>query len=745
MLATMPFRLALIGAGRAGETLHLPAALASELVQVAAIVDPDAKRAAALARTFGFQCEVAKEIVDVQGPIDGAIIAVPNNVHRAIAVACAERGIHCLIEKPLASSIEDAEAICRLATRLKVTIAVGYSTRFHNEVVLLKQLLDADYFGRIHRFHFQHGNTGGWSPVSGYNLDRAAAGGGVLVVDGTHVVDRMLYWFGYPDDCEMLDDATGGPEAHCLVTLRYRRPDQSFEGTIRLSKIFNLSPGLVIDTEKGQVSLGLGSTPLLFYPHENPELELVLRQHGRSFFPPGVNNFQLQLEDFVAACREERAPLVDAPQGLLSVRLLSELYSRRKPFNEPWCRRPEPRQDQDSVSVGPRTEAIRVAIFGASGFVGATVVERLLQQQIPFTAAVHSTGSAWRLARHGIPLSFVDVSSRAAIGEAMRGCSHIVNCTRGSDEAMIGGLENLLAEAKLHGIQRFVHISSVAVYGDPPPAEARLEQCEPRPAPDSYGALKLRQDELVARAHDNGLSCAVLCPPNITGVFSGFACEVLDDIRQGSLALVEDGRMPINVVDVENLAYAIELALVADRVDGRRMFVTDGDDITWGDFTRELMPLTELETPLPSLPKSTVKVLQGARPRSSLMRTIKHFASSEVRSALRTDPLLGRMEKGVRDLATRLPDRLQDRLRLSIGGPVSVAKVSTAPRFGSRYNQQQLRGVVHSSERAAREIGYTRVFDFAESMARFREWYSATRGIGTESWPLARHLLSRRD
>jgi predicted dehydrogenase/nucleoside-diphosphate-sugar epimerase len=738
MLATAPFRLALIGAGRAGEVLHLPAALASELVQVVAIIDPDVERAAALARNFGLQCEVAKGIADTRGPIDGAVIAVPNNIHKAVAAACAERGIHCLIEKPLATSTDDAEAICRLAETHKVTIAVGYSTRFYDQVVLLKQLLEAGHFGGVSRFHFQHGNTGGWSPVSGYNLDRTATGGGVLVVDGSHLIDRMLYWFGYPDECEMLDDADGGPEAHCLATFRYRRPGQSFTGTLRLSKIFDLRPGFAIDTEKGQVSLGFGATPLLFRPRENPELELVVRRHGRPFFPSDVNNFQLQLEDFVAACRGGKPPLIDARQGLLSVRLLNELYSRRKPFEEPWRHRPE--KQQPPIPAQPRTEAIKVAIFGASGFVGATLAERLLQQKTPFTAAIHSTGTAGRLARHGIPLSVVDVGSPATIREALRGCTHVVNCTRGSDEAMIGGLENLLAEAKRHRVQRFVHISSVAVYGDPPPPEARLEQCAARPAPGGYGALKLRQDELVARAHDNGLSCAVLCPPNITGVFSGFVCSVLDDMRRGSLALVEDGRMPINVVDVENLTHAIELALVADRVDGRRMFVTDGDDITWLDFTRELMPLAELETKLPSLPQSALAAPHDAPDRVSLLRTLKHFASSEVRRALRADPVLGQIEKGARTFATRLPDRLQDRLRLSLGGTVTVAKVATGPRFGSRYNQQQLRGVVHSSERAAQAIGYTRLLDFAESMARFREWYSATRGVGTESWPLARAL-----
>src|SRR3954469_5200179 len=165
MPATAPFRLALIGAGRAGEVLHLPAALASEFVQVVAIIDPDVERAASVARNFGLQCEIAKAITEARGPIDGAVIAVPNNVHKAVAAACTERGIHCLIEKPLATSTEDAEEICRLAETHKVTIAVGYSTRFYDEVVLLKQLLDAGHFGGISRFHFQNGSTGGWSPV----------------------------------------------------------------------------------------------------------------------------------------------------------------------------------------------------------------------------------------------------------------------------------------------------------------------------------------------------------------------------------------------------------------------------------------------------------------------------------------------------------------------------------------------------------------------------------------------------
>ncbi len=736
------FRLALVGTGMAAEMLHLPAALASDLVEIVAFIDPAVHRAAAMARGWGLQPEIGARIEDIRGPIDGAIIATPNDTHRALAVACAARGIHCLIEKPLATTVEDAEAICHTAKEQNVTVAVGYATRFRNQVVLLKHLLDTGYFGTVSRFYFQDGTLGGWSPVSAYNLDRKASGGGVLVVVGTHFLDRMLYWFGYPDDCEMVDDAAGGPEAHCEVTVRYRRGGRRIDGTIRLSKVFDLTPGLVIEAEKGRVFLGLGESPLVFRPCRNPELQIVLRPHGEPYFPDGVDNFQLQLEDFVAGCRGERRPLVDCEQGLLSVRLLDQLYSRRKQLSEPGFDAAEAPLPFKLTPGARQTESMRVAVFGASGFVGSALVERLRRSGVETTPMIHTAGSAWRLSRRGMTLRSVDLLSRSEVAEALQGCTHVVNLSRGSDDVMIGGLENLLSAANKQRVRRFVHISSVAVYGDPPPPESAREDSSAHPAPGSYGALKLQQDRLVERAHAGGLSSAILCPPNITGLYSTFVCNVIEDMRRGRLALVEDGQLPINVVDVENLCHAIMLALMADSVDGRRIFVTDGPGITWRHFTDELLPLAELAAPLPSVPRSEIALPATLHRRFSLRRAAKHLVSSDVRAALRTDPVFDAAEETMRGLVGKLPARFRDTLRDRIGGPRQIAKVVSGARLVSRYNPQQLRGVTHSSARAAGAIGYENAVEFPESMAMFRRWYRATRGMELHSWPLVRDLLS---
>ena len=180
---------------------------------------------------------------------------------------------------------------------------------------------------------------------------------------------------------------------------------------------------------------------------------------------------------------------------------------------------------------------MRIAIFGASGFVGSTLVEQLMRdgQTDNIKAFIRGAGSAWRLARHAeLPLESVDILSGKELHAALEGCTHVVNCTRGDNDVMHTGLKNMLKESKAAGVQRFVHISSVAVYGDPPPPEARNESRPARPDKGSYGDTKLRQDRMISAAYRGGLSCANLCPPNISGAYSGFVGNVLSTQSTGS-------------------------------------------------------------------------------------------------------------------------------------------------------------------------------------------------------------------
>ena len=332
-----PFRLALVGAGMVTRSSHLPAALTSDKVQVVALVEPMRQRAEELARWYGIAPAIVPQVQDVLGHIDGAVIATPNDTHMDIALTCLEAGVATLIEKPLASTYAEGEAIVKAGQASGTVVAVGYVLRFREDVLLLGDLLNVGYFGTVRRFAHQVGTRGGWAPMSSYNLSRQATGGGVLVVTGTHFLDRMLHFWGYPDDVAFADDAQGGPEANCIATFRYTATDTPCEGVALYSKTTELPGGLSIATDRGIVQVAeLDKTDIIFRPYEHPQVEQVVRRCGPFSYPQEMSLFQRQLEDFVNACQQGRSPMVDGRQGLLSLRLLEELYTRRQALNTDW-------------------------------------------------------------------------------------------------------------------------------------------------------------------------------------------------------------------------------------------------------------------------------------------------------------------------------------------------------------------------------------------------------------------------
>ena len=385
---------------------------------------------------------------------------------------------------------------------------------------------------------------------------------------------------------------------------------------------------------------------------------------------------------------------------------------------------------------------MKVAIFGASGFVGMALAERLmLEGGIELVICINRLGNAWRFSRARIPVRSVDIMAPDQLAAALDGVTHVVNCTRGGTEVMLQGLKNLLATCRETKVKRFVHLSSISAYGDPPPGECLREDAQSKPDPGSYGWEKLKQDEMVEAANAAGLDCVILCPPNISGIFSSFVYNVLSDMRADTLALVDGGLRPNSTVDVDNLVHAILLSLNVAKGDGRRIFVTDGGRHTWKEMTEGLMELAERSRPMASVAAEDVVIPTFApAPLPPLWQSLKHLASSDVREALRRDPRWARVDAAVRRLVARSGAKIEDRLRMSIEGPQRVGKIPEQSRYTSRYMAVQKRGIWHSIDRARDAIGYTPVLSFKAGLERYREWYKLMYGFGSEFWPLTREI-----
>lgn len=391
----------------------------------------------------------------------------------------------------------------------------------------------------------------------------------------------------------------------------------------------------------------------------------------------------------------------------------------------------------------------RVVILGASGFVGTTLTERLLSRpQVDVIPVIHSAGSAWRLGRRSTPLVQVDIADRVALAGVMRDATHVVNCTRGSRGVMIDGLRNILAACRSAGVRRLVHLSSVMVYGDPPHPDSHHEDapCKPLRGAESYGLVKLEQDKMIQKAAAAGLASVVLCPPNISGPFSGYITGIVNGLRDSSFALLDDGESPCSLVDVRNLCHAIELALDTEcaALDGSRIFLTDGEPVSWKDVVTELLELSGLENVRRIDRADLLRLVERrtAIAEISVGASIRHLVSSDVRAVLRKDPLLAKLDHAARTAVSKLGRGVETKLRHGIEGPIPVSRPDPYATLAVGLCAQQLRGVRHLNERAEKMLAFRPPVSFRQSMLDFRQWYREMHGMDTPLWSISRHLYA---
>jgi predicted dehydrogenase len=133
-------RVAVIGAGHMGR-YHAQKFASCEGAQLAAVVDADALRAANFPGTPFFDSH--EKILPM---CDAAVIAVPTDRHYAIARDCLAHGLHVLIEKPIASTLAQADALIRLAKKKKVVLQVGHVERFNRGFAAISARIDRPMF-----------------------------------------------------------------------------------------------------------------------------------------------------------------------------------------------------------------------------------------------------------------------------------------------------------------------------------------------------------------------------------------------------------------------------------------------------------------------------------------------------------------------------------------------------------------------------------------------------------------------
>ena len=329
----MSLQIAIIGCGTVTELRHLPALSALNIVPTL-LVDTNLQQARDLAERFGVS-HISAEYNSGVNEFDAAIIALPHYLHASVGVDLLRRGVHVLVEKPMALTVAESNAMISAAEEGKAILAAGLMRRFIHAVAWVKAALAAGVLGAIESFDFKEGTLYTWPMSSGFFLRRETSGGGVLIDTGAHILDLLLWWLGEIVSFKYFDDSYGGVEANCELHLTLA---SGARGVVELSRVRRLPSTAILRGQRGEIEVSLNKNQVDGRPKEI----LAYRNGPVSGYSLPQQSFDelfvLQIRDWLRAIEERKSPLVPGAEAVRSIALIEECYKQREPLEFPWIR-----------------------------------------------------------------------------------------------------------------------------------------------------------------------------------------------------------------------------------------------------------------------------------------------------------------------------------------------------------------------------------------------------------------------
>ena len=150
-------KVGVIGVGFMG-ALHAKHYAANSQANLVSVVDIDESRAKSIANLHG--CAFFTDPEQMIDQVDAVSIAVPSNKHKEVADLAISKGVHILLEKPLAPTVSEAQDIVELANKFGVKLLVGHQERFNSAIKELADRIDMPQYVEAHR-HGQFEGRGG--------------------------------------------------------------------------------------------------------------------------------------------------------------------------------------------------------------------------------------------------------------------------------------------------------------------------------------------------------------------------------------------------------------------------------------------------------------------------------------------------------------------------------------------------------------------------------------------------------
>jgi predicted dehydrogenase len=330
-------RIGIIGTGSIA-TAHINGYLAfPDQCEIIALADVMPGKAAATAENLGLKDAVGYDDplrMIAEAHLDLVSIATPPSTHAALSIAALDAGIHVLVEKPMAPSLEECDAMLAAQQRSGRLLSVVAQNRFREDLATLKAVVDSGLLGSIAHVRV---DSAWWRGLPYYDLwwrgTWEKEGGGCTLNHAIHHIDLLLWLLGSPTEiAAMLANAlhdNSEVEDISVAVFRYER------GLAQLTSSVvhhGEEQQIVIQGEHARVSqpwkVVAERSDAGGFPARggDPERVAAIEEVVSAREPLAHVGHQGQIADLLAAIRDDRAPIADGQDGRNAIEVVTAIY-----------------------------------------------------------------------------------------------------------------------------------------------------------------------------------------------------------------------------------------------------------------------------------------------------------------------------------------------------------------------------------------------------------------------------------
>jgi len=337
----------------------------------------------------------------------------------------------------------------------------------------------------------------------------------------------------------------------------------------------------------------------------------------------------------------------------------------------------------------------QVTVTGANGFIGRAVVDALLAAGAHVTVILRSKHGAERLKGQGVTVHLGALDDPQTLRTALGGADVLYNLAydmRGSMEANLAVFDGLLQGAKVAGVKRIVHASSIVVYDDWPHADLTENSAISTQTGGAYRQAKMTMER---RLEACGIPTAIMQPTIVYGPRSTFwTVDILDQLARAPVVL-PDCPSICNAVYVDDLAQAFLGASTLENLACERFIVSGAERLSWADFYEGYQSLV----PGSEIIREPLEALQDRLGPAPTDQEVASGPGLAAKVSMRLRSIVGHdaFDKAVRT--------------------VKGLKAGKAPIYPGRSQLQLFSGTgVCSIAHAKQRIGYAPQFDFQRGL-----------------------------